>query len=169
MWMHSMSTITLSIMDSVRSSMILSQTTKKDSLMNKKLIENQLNNNTVGYVGGLMDNQERQNVINVFLCKKKKRTLQLFKSGFVRVFISTDVASRGIDVEVCARRKNHVQNIPYIINMNIPLDVETYVHRAGRGGRTGGGIPFHSSRWCRSLYLHLIDRHHKGTSLVSYL
>lgn len=64
-----MSTITLSIMDSVRSSMILSQTTKKDSLMNKKLIENQLNNNTVGYVGGLMDNQERQNVINVFLCK----------------------------------------------------------------------------------------------------
>lgn len=69
MWMHSMSTITLSIMDSVRSSMILSQTTKKDSLMNKKLIENQLNNNTVGYVGGLMDNQERQNVINVFLCK----------------------------------------------------------------------------------------------------
>lgn len=43
--------------------------------MNKKLIENQLNNNTVGYVGGLMDNQERQNVINVFLCKKKKRTL----------------------------------------------------------------------------------------------
>ena len=87
------------------------------NLMNKKLIENQLNNNTVGYVGGLMDNQERQNVIN------------LFKSGFVRVFISTDVASRGIDVE----------NIPYIINMNIPLDVETYVHRAGRGGRTGGG------------------------------
>lgn len=69
MWMHSMSTITLSIMDSVQSSMILSQTTKKDSLMNKKLIENQLNNNTVGYVGGLMDNQERQNVINVFLCK----------------------------------------------------------------------------------------------------
>lgn len=40
--------------------------------MNKKLIENQLNNNTVGYVGGLMDNQERQNVINVFLCKKKR-------------------------------------------------------------------------------------------------
>lgn len=43
--------------------------------MNKKLIENQLNNNTVGYVGGLMDNQERQNVINVFLCKKKKKGL----------------------------------------------------------------------------------------------
>ncbi len=62
--------------------------------MNKKLIENQLNNNTVGYVGGLMDNQERQNVINVFLCKKKKDSLvvqiwirssvYLYRCGFER-------------------------------------------------------------------------------------
>lgn len=61
--------------------------------MNKKLIENQLNNNTVGYVGGLMDNQERQNVINVFLCKKKdslvvqiwiRSSVYLYRCGFER-------------------------------------------------------------------------------------
>jgi ATP-dependent RNA helicase DeaD len=50
-----------------------------------------------------------------------------FKRGECRYLIATDVAARGIDVE----------NISLVINYDIPLDEENYVHRTGRTGRSG--------------------------------
>ncbi len=50
-----------------------------------------------------------------------------FKRGEYRYLIATDVAARGIDIE----------NVSLVINYDIPLDEENYVHRTGRTGRAG--------------------------------
>jgi ATP-dependent RNA helicase DeaD len=50
-----------------------------------------------------------------------------FKGGEYRYLIATDVAARGIDIE----------NVSLVINYDIPLDEENYVHRTGRTGRAG--------------------------------
>ncbi len=50
-----------------------------------------------------------------------------FKRGEYRYLIATDVAARGIDIE----------NISLVINYDLPLDKENYVHRTGRTGRAG--------------------------------
>lgn len=48
-----------------------------------------------------------------------------FKRGKLRILVATDVASRGIDIE----------NVTHIINYDMPVQKETYVHRIGRAGR----------------------------------
>ncbi|GJD10941.1 Probable ATP-dependent RNA helicase ddx1 [Galdieria sulphuraria] len=58
--------------------------------------------------------------------RERKANLQNFKSGEARFLICTDVAARGIDVE----------GVPYLINVTLPDNVETYVHRVGRVGRS---------------------------------
>ena len=50
-----------------------------------------------------------------------------FKRGDFRYLIATDVAARGIDVD----------NITHVINYDLPLEKESYVHRTGRTGRAG--------------------------------
>ncbi|TWT06161.1 DEAD/DEAH box helicase [Planomicrobium sp. CPCC 101079] len=50
-----------------------------------------------------------------------------FKRGEFRYLVATDVAARGIDID----------NITHVINYDIPLEKESYVHRAGRTGRAG--------------------------------
>ncbi len=50
-----------------------------------------------------------------------------FKSGMVSILVATDVAARGLDID----------NIEAVFNYDIPLDVDTYVHRVGRTGRAG--------------------------------
>tara|TARA_Y100000739_G_scaffold67444_1_gene56432 strand:+ start:342 stop:1514 length:1173 start_codon:yes stop_codon:yes gene_type:complete len=50
-----------------------------------------------------------------------------FRSGEVRVLISTDLLSRGIDV----------QQVSLVINYDLPRNVESYIHRIGRSGRYG--------------------------------
>jgi ATP-dependent RNA helicase RhlB len=59
--------------------------------------------------------------------KKRIRTLEDFRSGKIRVMVSTDVAGRGI----------HIEAISHVVNYNLPLDPEDYVHRIGRTGRAG--------------------------------
>ncbi len=53
--------------------------------------------------------------------------MRRFKSGEYRYLVATDVAARGIDVE----------NISLVINYDIPMNCENYVHRTGRTGRAG--------------------------------
>ncbi len=53
--------------------------------------------------------------------------LKKFKSKQVQVLIATDIAARGIDIE----------NLPMVINYELPNIPETYVHRVGRTGRAG--------------------------------
>jgi ATP-dependent RNA helicase RhlB len=59
--------------------------------------------------------------------KKRIRTLEDFRSGNIRVMVSTDVAGRGI----------HIEGISHVVNYNLPQDPEDYVHRIGRTGRAG--------------------------------
>ena len=55
------------------------------------------------------------------------KTLTQFKEGAFRVLVATDIASRGLDIE----------NLPYVINYELPSIPEDYVHRVGRTGRAG--------------------------------
>ena len=50
-----------------------------------------------------------------------------FKEGKVRVLVATDVAARGLDIE----------DLPHVINFDLPNSPEDYVHRIGRTGRAG--------------------------------
>jgi len=59
--------------------------------------------------------------------KHRQRALDRFAKGQVRVLVATDVAQRGLDVE----------GISHVVNYDVPLDPEDYVHRIGRTGRAG--------------------------------
>ncbi len=59
--------------------------------------------------------------------KHRTRALDRFASGTVRVLVATDIAQRGLDVE----------GISHVVNYDVPLDPEDYVHRIGRTGRAG--------------------------------
>ena len=52
-----------------------------------------------------------------------------FKSGRVRVLVATDIAARGLDIE----------QLPHVVNYELPQVAEDYVHRIGRTGRAGHG------------------------------
>ncbi len=56
---------------------------------------------------------------------KRDRAMEAFKKGHVQVLVATDLASRGLDV----------REITHVINYDMPMDAETYVHRIGRTGR----------------------------------
>ncbi len=58
---------------------------------------------------------------------QRDRVMGRFRSGQCELLIATDVAARGLDVE----------HISHVINYDIPLDPEIYVHRIGRTGRAG--------------------------------
>jgi translation initiation factor 4A len=70
---------------------------------------------TLEYIHGEMDVSER------------KKRMDDFRSGQVRVLISTDLLARGIDV----------QQVSMVINFELPVQRENYVHRIGRSGRYG--------------------------------
>ena len=72
-------------------------------------------NFTVGCISGSMTTEERNDIMTSF------------RSGELRVLISTDLLSRGIDV----------QQVSLIVNYDMPFEKETYVHRIGRSGRFG--------------------------------
>jgi superfamily II DNA/RNA helicase len=55
------------------------------------------------------------------------RALERFKAGEVRVLVATDVAARGLDIE----------ELPVVVNFDLPIVAEDYVHRTGRTGRAG--------------------------------
>lgn len=55
------------------------------------------------------------------------KTLEGFREGKFRVLVATDVAARGL----------HIEGVSHVVNYNLPLDAEDYVHRIGRTGRAG--------------------------------
>ena len=57
----------------------------------------------------------------------RSRALDDFKSGRVRVLVATDIAARGLDIK----------HLPLVVNFDLPLVPEDYVHRVGRTGRAG--------------------------------
>src|SRR5574344_1190884 len=57
----------------------------------------------------------------------RTKALDDFKAGTVRVLVATDIAARGIDID----------QLPHVINFELPNVPEDYVHRIGRTGRAG--------------------------------
>ncbi|MBC7597561.1 MAG: DEAD/DEAH box helicase [Polaromonas sp.] len=57
----------------------------------------------------------------------RTQALQDFKSGSIRALVATDIAARGIDID----------ELPHVVNYEIPNVSEDYVHRIGRTGRAG--------------------------------
>lgn len=57
----------------------------------------------------------------------RQRTLENFKANLTTVMVATDIAARGIDID----------ELPHVINYDLPQVAETYVHRIGRTGRAG--------------------------------
>ncbi|MGF6771063.1 ATP-dependent RNA helicase RhlE [Paraburkholderia sp. GAS199] len=55
------------------------------------------------------------------------RALERFKSGDVHMLVATDVAARGLDID----------DLPLVINVDLPIVAQDYVHRIGRTGRAG--------------------------------
>ncbi len=58
---------------------------------------------------------------------ERERALEAFKSGEVRVLVATDVAARGLDIE----------ELPHVVNFELPFDPQDYIHRIGRTARAG--------------------------------
>ena len=55
------------------------------------------------------------------------RALERFKAGDARILVATDVAARGLDID----------DLPLVVNFDLPIVAEDYVHRTGRTGRAG--------------------------------
>ncbi|MFS0729494.1 DEAD/DEAH box helicase [Curtobacterium sp. 1P10AnD] len=83
---------------------------------------------------------------------QRERTVNQLKSGKLDILVATDVAARGLDVD----------RITHVVNFDIPVDIESYVHRigrTGRAGRKGDSISFVTPRERRLLAA--IERHTK--------
>jgi ATP-dependent RNA helicase DeaD len=75
---------------------------------------------------------------------QRERTVNQLKSGKLDILVATDVAARGLDVD----------RISHVVNFDLPIDTESYVHRVGRtgrAGRTGAAISFVTPRERRML------------------
>jgi len=80
-------------------------------------IYQQLNNDDfpVGMIHGNLMTHEREQIMNQF------------RQGEIRILLSTDLLSRGIDI----------QQLSLVINYDLPMQKDTYIHRIGRSGRYG--------------------------------
>ena len=58
---------------------------------------------------------------------ERTRALDGFKAGDIRVLVATDVAARGLDIE----------DLPHVVNYELPWQPQDYIHRIGRTGRAG--------------------------------
>ncbi|MFZ5628680.1 MAG: DEAD/DEAH box helicase [Spirochaetota bacterium] len=101
-------------------------------LENNKLEPVIIFTNSRQYVDVLVKNLNHHNIAAAGLSSmvtqnKRLKILDDFKNGKFRVLVATDVASRGL----------HIEDIQLVVNYDIPMDPETYVHRIGRTARAG--------------------------------
>lgn len=76
---------------------------------------------------------------------ERERSIAYFSDGSINILVATDLVARGIDVDT----------IEYVINFDIPLDPEVYVHRIGRTGRAGRSG--HAITFCVEEEKHRLD------------
>ena len=58
---------------------------------------------------------------------ERMQALAEFKEGKIGILVATDIAARGLDIE----------ELPFVVNFDVPLNPEDYIHRIGRTGRAG--------------------------------
>jgi superfamily II DNA/RNA helicase len=58
---------------------------------------------------------------------QREQTISLLKAGKIDVLVATDVAARGLDIDA----------LPQVVNFDLPIVAEDYIHRIGRTGRAG--------------------------------
>lgn len=97
---------------SISQSIIYCNSRKVVDEITRKMIDN---NFTVASIHGDMTQDERNKIMGEF------------RNGISRVLISTDLLSRGIDI----------QQVSIVINYDVPNNIESYLHRIGRSGRFG--------------------------------
>ena len=76
---------------------------------------------------------------------QRERALRAFRDGSCDVLVATDVLARGIDVS----------DVRYVVNFDVPVDAEDYIHRIGRTGRAGEAgwaLTFVTENDCDELY-----------------
>ena len=77
------------------------------------------------------------------------KALNDFKSGKARVLVATDVAARGLDIP----------QLPVVINYDLPMVAEDYIHRIGRTGRAGhNGVAISFCDYEEKKYLKAIEK-----------
>jgi len=72
-----------------------------------------------GYIAGSLHGDMAQS--------QRNQTLEDFKSGKITILVASDVAARGLDVD----------GLSLVVNFDVPMNAEDYVHRIGRTGRAG--------------------------------
>ncbi len=76
----------------------------------------------------------------------RNKALEQFKTGKVQVLVATDIAARGLDIE----------DLPHVVNFDVPQIPEDYIHRIGRTGRAGAnGVAL--SLVCPEEAYHLVE------------
>ncbi len=98
--------------ENINSALVFARTKHGANKLVKTLIDNKIN---CAAIHGNKSQTARQ------------LALTNFKSGKTTILVATDIAARGIDI----------QDLPYVINYELPNTAETYVHRIGRTGRAG--------------------------------
>jgi len=89
--------------------------------------------------------------------EERTKRMRDFRSGVVRIMISTDLLARGIDI----------QQISLVINYELPMQRENYIHRIGRSGRFGRkGVAINLVCKDEETYLKDIETHY-STKIVS--
>jgi superfamily II DNA/RNA helicase len=87
----------------------------------------------------------------------RNKTLQAFKAGEINILIASDVLARGVDIE----------GLGMVVNFNVPLQVEDYIHRIGRTGRADmKGLAFTLVNPKEGALLKNIEAH-LGTTLLT--
>ncbi|HSF66351.1 MAG TPA: DEAD/DEAH box helicase [Nitrospiraceae bacterium] len=76
----------------------------------------------------LMDRGHRAEAIHGGMNQPQRdRVMRLFRSGQIEILVATDVAARGLDIP----------SVSHVVNYDLPMSPEVYVHRIGRTGRAG--------------------------------
>ena len=92
--------------------LVFTKTKRGANMLTRRLDQN-------GFKAAVIHGNKSQNA--------RQRALEAFRSNKVQILVATDVAARGIDID----------GITHVVNYDLPIEAEAYVHRIGRTGRAG--------------------------------
>ncbi len=98
--------------EDIQRALVFTKTKRTANVLEKQLVRN-------GFKAAAIHGDKSQNA--------RQRVLQSFRSKKIQVLVATDVAARGIDID----------RITHVVNFDMPIEPESYVHRIGRTGRAG--------------------------------